>query len=159
MKFIANKKLTHNATLRFVMIWMLLLFVIAMGLSLSAKGIEYGFTPQEWTNSVMGSETEFIEPLHFKDLLLTLHTDLFALIILFILIASLFMRTSYSTAFKLSFLSLSLFFLLTYPIALLFSALLGAFSVVLSLSAFIGFHFLMLLTSIHILYLLFKKKI
>lgn len=159
MKFIAGKKLSDNGALRQIMIWMLFLLILAMGLSLSVKGIEYGLNPSEWCNTVLGNEVEFIDPLGFKNLLLAVHTDLFGLIITLILIASLYMRSARSIVVKSTFLSLVLSALLLYPAGLLLSPISGSIAVTIGIGGFILFHLLIIATSTDLLVLLFRRKI
>lgn len=159
MKFIASKKLSDNPILRGVIAWMVLLLMIAMVLSLSAKGIEFGTTPENWISTVMGNPEEFSEPMLWSDLLLGIHTDLFGLIITFILIASLYVRTSRSTVLKMMLFSALLLTLILYPLGLLASSLLGGLAVTIGLSSFALFHLLILLMSADLWILLVRKKI
>ena len=158
MKFIASKKLSDNSVMRSIIIGMLLSFILAMVLSIIAKGIDYGLTPMEWSATILGNEAEFIDPMSFNDLLLGIHTDLFGLIITFVLIASVYARMGRSRVMMIGFLTLSLLSLLTYPIGMLFSPLLGSAGVILSLSAFILFHSLMIMGGLDSLIGLLRKK-
>ncbi|MFZ3052995.1 MAG: hypothetical protein WA099_06255 [Sulfuricurvum sp.] len=158
MKFIASKKLSDNSMMRSIIIGMLLSFILAMVLSMAAKGIDYGVTPEEWSVTVLGNEAEFIDPMSFNDLLLGIHTDLFGLIITFVLIASVYARMGRSRVIMISFLTLSLLSLLAYPIGMLFSPLIGSAGVILSLSAFILFHSLMIMGGLDSLIGLLRKK-
>ncbi|MDP1784045.1 MAG: hypothetical protein Q8K81_01320 [Sulfuricurvum sp.] len=158
MKFIASKKLSDNSTLRLVILWMLIAFILAMGLSITAKTIEYGTTPSEWSTSILGNSDEFIDPLTFNDLLLSVHTDLFGLILTFILIASITVRTSRTIAVKMSFFALSLVSLLLYPLALLTSSLSGTVGVTIAIGSFFLFHLLMVVGSIDLLIALIRRK-
>lgn len=159
MKFIASKKLSDNPILRSVIVWMLLLLILAMVLSLGAKEIEYGLTPQTWVSTVMGNPDEFIDPMLFSDLLLSIHTDLFGLIITFILIASLYVRTSRSMKSKIIVFSALLFALLLYPLGLLGSTLIGAIGIITALSAFIVFHTLIIILCFDLLLSLSRKRL
>ncbi|MGZ5207543.1 MAG: hypothetical protein ACXWB0_00830 [Sulfuricurvum sp.] len=159
MKFIASKKLSNNTALRTVMIWMLITLTLAMVLSLTAKSIDYGTTPAQWKNTILGNEAEFIDPLNVNDLLLAVHTDLFELILVFILIASLIVRTPYSIVIKMGILSIALTSLLLYPSALLMIPWLGASGVMIAAIAFILFHILMIASALNILFLLLRRKL
>lgn len=159
MKFIASKKLSDNTVMRSIIIWMLLSLIFAMVLSVTAKGIGYGISLDEWVGTVLGNEAEFIDPMTFNDLLLGIHTDLFGLIIVFILIASVYARAGRRRVITMSFLTLSLLSLLLYPIAMLISSVIGSIGVVISMSAFILFHLLMIMGSIDVLIGLLRKKI
>jgi len=158
MKFIASKKLSDNSTLRLVILWMLIAFILAMGLSITAKAIEYGATPSEWSNSVLGNSDEFIDPLTFNDLLLSVHTDLFGLILTFIMIASITVRTSRSTTVKMGFFALSLVCLLLYPLALLTTSFTGTIGVTIAVGSFFLFHLLMIVGSIDLFLALVRRK-
>lgn len=159
MKFIATKKLSDNTTLRTVIIWMLLTLILSMGLNVAAKSIDYGTSPGQWKNAVLGNEAEFIDPLSFNDLLLAVHTDLFGLILVFILIASLAVRTSHSLPVKMGFLSISLISLILYPAALLTVPWLGGSGVIAAASAFILFHLLMMIGALNLLIALLGRKL
>jgi len=158
MKFLASKKLSDNSVMRSIIIGMLLSLILAMMLSLSAKGIDYGISPKEWSATVLGNEAEFIDPMSFNDLLLGIHTDLFALILTFILIASVYARRGRSRVVMIGFLTLSLLSLLTYPIGMLFSSMIGSVGVTLSLGGFIVFHLLMIMGGLDSLIGLLRKK-
>ncbi|MDP3588090.1 MAG: hypothetical protein Q8R58_08565 [Sulfuricurvum sp.] len=158
MKFIASKKLSDNSMMSSIISVMLFSLILAMVLSMAAKGIDYGVTPMEWSATVLGNEAEFIDPMSFNDLLLGIHTDLFGLIITFILIASVYARMGRSRVMMISFLTLSLLSLLAYPIGMLFSPLIGSAGVILSLSAFILFHSLMIMGGLDSLIGLLRKK-
>lgn len=159
MKFIASKKLSNNSTLRTVMIWMLFTLTLAMLLSLTSKSIDYGTAPAQWKNTILGNEAQFIDPIGFNDLLLAVHTDLFGLILIFILIASLTVRSPYSTKIKMGFLSISLSSLLLYPSALIMVPWLGASGVMIAATAFILFHILMIASALNLVYLLLRRNL
>jgi hypothetical protein len=158
MKFLASKKLSDNSVMRSIIIGMLLSLILAMVLSLSAKGIDYGVSPNEWINTVLGNEAEFVDPMSFNDLLLGIHTDLFGLIITFILIASVYARRGRSRVVMIGFLTLALLALLVYPLGMLFSSMIGSVGVTLSLSAFILFHLLMIMGGLDSFIGLLRKK-
>jgi hypothetical protein len=159
MKFIASKKLSDNATLRAVIIWMLIALILAMGLNLAAKSIDYGTTLTQWENTILGNEVEFIDPLSFNDLLLTVHTELFGLLLVFILIASLSARTSRPVIVKMGFLSMTLLTLLLYPVALLTTPWFGSIGVVIAASAFLLFHVLMIASGADLLIALMRNRL
>lgn len=159
MKFTVSKKLSDNATLRIVLIWMLGALMTAMALSLAAKAIDYGTTPQQWQNTVLGNEAEFTDPLTLEERLLRVHTDLFSLILVYILIASLMMRASYSTTVKMVFLTLSLGTLILYPMMFLGASWLGSTAVFIAGASFSVFHALMMGSAGLILISLLRSKI
>lgn len=159
MKFTVSKKLSDNATLRIVLVWMLGALMAAMALSLASKAIEYGTTPQQWQSAVLGNEAEFVDPLTLEERLLRVHTDLFSLILVFILISSLMMRTSYSTAVKMVFLTVSLGTLILYPMMLLGASWLGSTAVFIAGGSFAVFHALMMGGAGWILTALLRSKI
>ncbi|OZA01710.1 MAG: hypothetical protein B7X89_12230, partial [Sulfuricurvum sp. 17-40-25] len=101
MKFIVSKKLIDNRALYLSVLWMLVFLIVALALNVTAKEINFGITPTQWVSTILGNEEEFIDPLGLNDLLLSLHTDLFGLILIFILITSLLIRTSRPKALKL----------------------------------------------------------
>lgn len=159
MKFTVSKKLSDNGTLRVVLIWMLCSLIAVMGLSLAAKAIDYGTTPKQWQSAVLGNEAEFVDPLTLDELLLRVHSDLFALILIFVLMASLMMRTSYSGAVKRVFLIVSLAGLVFYPALLLGSTWLGGSAVLIAGGSFILFNGMMLLSAGLILVSLIRHRI
>ena len=158
MKFIVSKKLIDNRALYISVLWMTIFLIIALALNLIAKNIDFGSSPAMWINHISGNEAEFIEPLAMKDLLLTLHTELFGLILVFILISSLFMRTSRSKKLKMTLLLSGVMTLLLYPLGLLASSWIGSFTILLAWGAFILFHFLMTASAMDILILLLHKR-
>lgn len=158
MKFIVSKKIIDNRALYVSVLWMLLFLLVALGLSLAAKGIDFGMTPLMWANTVLGNEDEFIEPLLVSDLLLSLHIDLFGLILVFILISALVVRTSRSKVLKITLLSFGIGSLLLYAIGLIASLWIGSFAITLSWGGFVLFHLLMSGSALDLLILLLRKK-
>lgn len=158
MKFIVSKKIIDNRPLYVSVLWMLVFLLVALGLSLAAKGIDFGMTPAMWANTVLGNESEFIEPLLVSDLLLSLHTDLFGLILIFIVISALMMRTSRPKTVKITLLLSGIGSLLFYAIGLIASLWIGSFSVMLSWGGFLLFHLLMGGSALDLLVLLLRKK-
>lgn len=158
MKFIVSKKIIDNRAVYTSVLWMVVFLIIAMVLNLVAKGIDFGITPAQWINAILGNEEEFIDPLTLKDLLLTLHTELFGLILLFVLISALLMRTSRSRTLKMLILLSGIISLLIYPLGLLASLSIGNFAILLAWGAFILFHLLMIGSAIDILILLLRKR-
>ena len=102
MKFLISKKLIDNKSLYASVVWMVSFLILALLLNMGVKIIDFGVSPQDWVSSIMGTEEEFIDPMLLSDLLLTLHTDLFGLILVFVLASALMMRTSHSQMFKLT---------------------------------------------------------
>lgn len=158
MKFIVSKKLIDNRALYVSVLWMVVFFIVALVLNAIVKGIDFGMTPSMWISTVLGNEAEFIEPLLMSDLLLSLHTDLFGLILIFILITALLIRSSRSKGFKLAVLFLGITALLLYGIGLIGSLWIGSFGVIVSWGGFFFFHLLMSMCALDILILLLRKK-
>ncbi|MFH0709939.1 MAG: hypothetical protein V2A75_07025 [Pseudomonadota bacterium] len=158
MKFIVSKKIIDNRALYMSVLWMVIFLIVALVLNGVAKGINFGITPAMWVNTVLGNEVEFIEPLLLSDLLLSLHTDLFGLILVFILMNALHIRSSRSKELKLTILLVSVISLLLYPIGLMASLWIGSFTIFLSWSGFLLFHLLMIGSALDILILLVRKR-
>ncbi len=137
---------------------MVIFLLVALVLNGVAKGIDFGITPTMWINTILGNEAEFIEPLLMSDLLLSLHSDLFGLILIFILITALLLRTSRAKGFKITVLLLGITALLLYGIGLIASLWIGSLGVIFSWSGFLLFHLLMIGTALDILILLSRKK-
>lgn len=158
MKFIVSKKIIDNRAVYTSVLWMVVFLLVAMVLAVIAKGIDFGLTPSQWINTVLGNEAEFIDPLTMKDLLLTLHTELFGLILIFILLSALLMRTPRSRKLKMAFLLSGVIALLVYPLGLLISLTAGSFVIILAWGGFILFHLLMIGSAMDILILLLRKR-
>ena len=137
---------------------MLVFLIVALALNTTAKAIDFGITPAQWMNTVLGNEAEFIDPLGLSDLLLSLHTDLFGLILIFILITALLIRTSRPKSFKLAVLLLGVIALLLYGAGLIASLWIGNIAIVASWGGFVLFHLLMSLCALDILILLLRKR-
>ncbi|OZA01853.1 MAG: hypothetical protein B7X89_11805, partial [Sulfuricurvum sp. 17-40-25] len=86
------------------------------------------------------------------------HTDLFGLILIFILITSLLIRTSRPKALKLIILLVGVSALLLYGIGLVSSVWIGSVGIIASWIGFIVFHLLMSGCAMDILILLLRKK-
>jgi len=158
MKFIVSKKIIDNRPLYLSVLWMTIFLIVALSLTIVAKGIDFGSFPTMWIGHVLGNEAEFIEPLTIKDLLLILHTELFGLILVFILISALLMRTSRTKELKMGILVLGMIALLFYALGLLASLWVGSFAIILSYGGFVLFHLLMTLSAVDILILLLRKR-
>jgi hypothetical protein len=158
MKFIVSKRLIDNRALYVSVLWMVIFLILALILNFVAKSIDFGMTPELWINHIFGNEAEFIEPLAMKDLLLTLHTELFGLILLFILISALLMRTSRSKKLKMTLLLSGVITLLLYPLGLLASLAGESFAIILAWGGFVLFHLLMIGSAMDILILLLRKR-
>lgn len=137
---------------------MLVFLIAALALNTTAKAIDFGITPAQWINTVLGNEEEFIDPLGLSDLLLSLHTDLFGLILIFILITALLIRTSRPKNFKLAVLLLGIATLLLYGIGLITSLWLGSIGIMASWGGFLLFHLLMIGCALDTLILLLRKR-
>ena len=137
---------------------MLVFLIVALALNTTAKAIDFGITPAQWISTVLGNEAEFIDPLGLSDLLLSLHTDLFGLILIFILITALLIRTSRPRALKVMILLAGVGSLLLYGIGLVASLWIGSVGVITSWVGFIVFHLLMSGCALDILILLLRKK-
>ena len=137
---------------------MLVFLIVALALNTTAKAIDFGITPAQWMNTILGNEAEFIDPLGLSDLLLSLHTDLFGLILIFILITALLIRTSRPKSFKLAVLLLGVIALLLYGAGLIASLWIGNIAIVASWGGFVLFHLLMSLCALDILILLLRKR-
>ncbi len=138
---------------------MMALFIVALGLSLSAKAIDFGLSPAAWINTVMGNEEEFIDPMLLSDLLLSLHTDLFGLILVYVLVGAVMVRTSRSQMSKIVRLLGALSALLLYPLGLIAALWIGEIGVMVSWSGFVVFHGVMLGCTLDMLLLLLRKKL
>ena len=158
MKFIVSKKIIDNRTLYFSVLWMVIFLILALILSALVKGIDFGITPTQWASTILGNEAEFIDAMLPSDVLLSVHTDLFGFILIFILISALLMRTPHSKNFKMTLLILAISTLLLYPIGLLLSLWIGSFCILLAWGSFILFHLLMIGSALDILILLLRKR-
>jgi hypothetical protein len=158
MKFLISKKLIDNKSLYASVVWMVSLLIIAIALNMGVKIIDFGVSPQDWVNSIMGNEEEFIDPLGLSDLLLSLHTDLFGLILVFVLTSALMMRTSHSQRFKTITMTLGVSSLLAYASGVIASLWFGAFCITIGWGGFGVFHLLMMGLLLNILVLLIRKK-
>lgn len=159
MKFIVSKKIIDNRALYVSVLWMVPFLIIALALSVIAKGIDFGITPDLWSSHILGNEAEFSEPLAMKDLLLSLHTELFGLILIFILISALLMRTSRAKELKMAILVTAIIALLLYPIGVLSSLVGGSFTILIAWGGFLAFHLVMVGSSVDILILLLRKQL
>lgn len=158
MKFIVSKKIIDNRALYLSVLWMLVFLIAALALNATSKGIDFGITPAQWVNTVLGNEAEFIDPLGLSDLLLALHTDLFGLILIFILITALLIRTSRPKNFKLAVLLLGVITLLLYGVGLIASQWIGSIGIIASWIGFFLFHLIISGCALDILILLLRKR-
>jgi uncharacterized protein YacL len=158
MKFLVSKKLIDNRPLYLSVLWMLAFIIIALSLNVAAKGIEFGITPSQWISHILGNEEQFIEPLAMKDLLLALHTELFGLILVFILLSALLMRTSRAKELKITILIFGITTLLLYVFGLIASLWVGSIATTLSYGAFVLFHLVMTLSTVDTVVLIFRKR-
>lgn len=159
MKFLTSKKLSDNAPLRLVMIWMLLGLLLASMMNILQKTIDYGTTPEQWCAAILGDEEQFIDPLGFKEILLSLHTELFGLILLFILISSMAVRLNLSNKTKMVLLGTSVVSLFLYPALLLSTPLSAEAGVIAAAGSFALFHLVMIAMGLQTLIALIRKRL
>jgi len=159
MKFIVSKKLSDTPVMRIILIWMFTVLEGVLVLNLVAKSIDYGTSLGEWKSVIMGNEAEFIDPLPLSDLVLQVHTDLFALIMIFVMIASVLGRSPLPRQLKVFVLGSALASLLLYPLGWLSVTWFGSASVAAGAFAFILFHLVMLIAGMVLIVGLIRKRI
>ena len=159
MKFLASKKLSDSAPLRLIMIWMLLGLLLASIMNILQKTIDYGTIPEQWCAAILGDAEQFIDPLGFNEILLSLHTELFGLIVLFILISSMAVRLNLSNKTKMVLLGTSVVSLFLYPILLLSTPLSAEAGVIAAAGSFALFHLIMITLGLYTLIELIRKRL
>lgn len=158
MKFMVSKKLSDNPTMKTTLLWMLAALVAGLSLSVAAKLGEYGASPSAWSAAVLGSEADFTEPLGLDELLLRVHSDLFGLIFVYVVVGGLVMRLNYRTRTKIALMAASLGSLLLYP-ALLLAPWGGGIAVCVGIGGVLGFHLLMGCYALLIALALWKRSL
>ncbi|AFV96692.1 MULTISPECIES: hypothetical protein [unclassified Sulfuricurvum] len=159
MKFVVSKKLSESPVMRIILIWMFIALGSVLILNLIAKAIDYGTDLEGWTTVILGNEMEFIDPIPLNDLVLQIHTDLFALIMIFVMIAAVLGRSSFSHRLKAFLLGIALVGLLLYPLGWLSISWFGSVSVAIGAFGFILYHTVMLMSTSILIVGLIRKRI
>lgn len=159
MKFITTKKISQNETIALLVKWMLVLFMVAVALNVGSKIVEFGVTPSAWVLKIGGNADEFVEPMAYNELLFLLHSDLFLLIMLYVLIASLYVRLPHASKTKHSVLLLGVVLILVYSVGLLLASMVGFGAIASAWAAFFALHLLFFINLVELLVAMLKRHI
>lgn len=159
MKFITTKKISQNDTIALLVKWMIVLFMVAVALNIGSKMLEFGVTPSAWTLKIGGNADEFVDPMAYNELLFLLHSDLFLLIMLYVLIASLYVRLPHASRTKAVVLFVGVVAILIYSVGLLVAPMVGFTAIASAWAAFFALHLLFFVNLIEILVAMLKRHI
>ena len=155
MKFLVVKELRHNPLLKSVV----LLLVAFLGLFLVSDMIlhhlQIGLSPSKATETLLGNEESFIEPILFDALLERIHVDIFTSMMTLVLLSIIYMRVldkEKSKVIHLAFITAIL-----SPIAIILAYFYGTVFIVSWIGLFILWHLSGLYLSMGIVWSLLKR--
>lgn len=155
MKFLVVKELRHNPLLKSVV----LLLVVFLGLFLVSDIVLYhlqiGLSPSKASETLLGNEEAFIEPLLFDVLLARVHVDIFLSMMTLVLLSIIYMRVldqEKSKAIHLAFITAIL-----APITMVLAYFYGGVFILLWIGLFILWHLSGLYLSMRIVWSLLRR--
>jgi len=138
VKFLVTTKLKQNPLLKFVVLFLVAILGIFLLTDLVLYHLQIGLTLERATETLLGHEEAFIEPIIFEVLLERIHIGIFTSMITLILLSIIYMRvldTEKSKVIHLAFITAIL-----SPIVLLLAYVYGTSFIVLWIALFILWH-------------------
>ena len=155
MKFLVVKELRHNPLLKsvvFLLVAFLGLFLVS---DVVLHHLQIGLSLTSATETLLGNEEAFIEPILFDALLERIHIDIFTSMMTLVLLSIIYMRVldqEKSKSIHLAFISAIL-----APIVLILAYFYGTFFIILWIVLFILWHLSGLYLSMRIVWSLLRK--
>jgi len=138
MKFTVSKDLRNNSVIRRLLIAFSIIMLLFLALDVTNKSLRFGSTQTEITNSLLGNEDEFIDPLSIVSALEMVHLDLFIAILLLLMIGSIFMRVN--AKFKTPLLALTMILSIISFASFITSLYFGGIFVLITITTFLIWH-------------------
>ena len=154
MKFLVTTKLKQNPLLKFVVLFLVAILGIFLLTDLVLYHLQIGLTLERATETLLGHEEAFIEPIIFEVLLERIHIGIFTSMITLILLSIIYMRvldTEKSKVIHLAFITAIL-----SPIVLLLAYVYGTAFIVLWIALFVLWHLFGVYLALHTVWSLLK---
>ncbi len=156
MKFFVSSNFKKNRHLRFAVL-ALLLFLFTFTLSdISVFLHSFGLDAKTISHTLWGNEEEFIEPLNALDFFTYLHTELFFMALIFIILASLIHRLYKKSRFRQLLLLLMLLAMISTTLGLFFGYYKYIIAIHIALTASYLWHAMVVVFSLDIAWGLFR---
>ncbi len=140
MKFLITKELTHNKFLAIL----ILIFVLFLGIFLLSDlllhHLQIGLSITQATETLLGNEEEFIEPILFDALLERVHIGIFTSMITLVLLSLVYIRAC--NVEKSKVIHLAFIFAILAPFSLLLAYAYGELFIPLWIAFFVLWHML-----------------
>lgn len=141
MKFFVTGNIKNEKKLLVAITALALFFILFIFSDLWIKGALFGFSVIEVSQTLLGNEELFMDPYAFATLLEMIHTDLFFVMMLFILSGALYFRIKKQSRFTRVVMTILLFMVLISMVTP-FVGLSYSFGAFLWYYSFIGWHLL-----------------
>jgi len=138
VKFLVTQELKKNSLLKLVVLFLLAILSIFLCTDLVLHHLQIGLTLEQASQTLLGNEEAFIEPLLFDVLLERVHVGIFTSMITLVLLSIIYMRVkniAKSKVIHIAFISAIL-----APITLLLAYVYGTVFIVLWIGFFILWH-------------------
>lgn len=155
MTFLVTNELKHNKLLSFVLQLLMLVFILFLLFDLLLYHYQIGLTVAHATETILGNEEAFIEPILFDMLLERVHSSIFTALLLLVLLSSIYIRVHKSPRYLLIH-SAFILAILT-PIFLLLSYVYGMVFIMLWIGCLVAWHLFGLYFASIIFWKLFKS--
>jgi hypothetical protein len=155
VKFLVTQELKHNPLLKLVVLFLLGILAIFLLTDLVLYHLQIGLTLEQASQTLLGNEEVFIEPLLFDVLLERLHIGIFTSMITLILLSIIYMRvqnTQKSSVIHLVFITAIL-----APLSLLLAYFYGTAFIVTWIGLFILWHLVALYLAFVTMWSLVKR--
>jgi hypothetical protein len=155
MKFLVTKELHQNPLLRSLVLFFVAVLSLFLLSDIVLHHYQIGLTPSLATETLLGNEDAFIEPLLFDVLLERVHSSIFTSMITLILLSIIFMRVQDVEKNKLIHIAfLSAIFT---PLCLILAYFYGSVFIAAWIALFLLWHSVALYLSFFILWKLFRS--
>lgn len=155
MKFLVVKELRHNPLLKSVVILLVAFLGLFLVSDMILHHLQIGLSPNKATETLLGNEESFIEPILFDALLERIHVDIFTSMMTLVLLSIIYMRVlnkKNSKVIHLAFITAIL-----APITLVLAYFYGAVFIISWIGLFMLWHIAGTYLSIRIVWSLLRR--
>lgn len=138
MKFLVTQELRHNPLLKLVVFFLVVILGLFLLSDLVLYHLQIGLTLEQASQTLLGNEEAFIEPLLFDVLLERVHISIFTSMITLMLLSIIYMRVKNIEKSKL--IHLVFITAILAPVALLLANVYGTVFIVAWIGLFILWH-------------------
>lgn len=154
MKFLKkNKEFDKNPLLKKLILFLVFTLLLFLGLDVLLHHHQIGLTLETATDTILGNEEEFLDPILFDSLLERVHADILSAMIVLMLLATILIRLSSQSKQRL--VHLSFLTAIFTQVALLLAPSLPLF-IVLWITLFLLWHFIAFVMGLRIIWELLR---